>query len=40
MTDTLTHTVDDLRRYCLEALTPRRVLDQEDQRLSGHRPFP
>lgn len=27
----LDHTIDDLRRYCLEALTPRRVLDQEDQ---------
>jgi hypothetical protein len=32
----LNHTVDDLRRYCLEALSPRRVLDEEDQ-MRGYR---
>jgi hypothetical protein len=32
----VTNTLDDLRRYCLEALAPRRVLDAEDQ-MRGYR---
>lgn len=27
----LDHTVEDLRRYCLEALAPRRFLDEADE---------
>lgn len=32
-------TMDDLRRYCLESLTPRRLLDAEDENdyLRGYR---
>jgi hypothetical protein len=33
------NTIDDLRRYCLESLTPRRFLDEEDENdyLRGYR---
>lgn len=30
------HTVEDLRRYCLESLAPRRFLDDEDH-MRGYR---
>jgi hypothetical protein len=35
----LDHTVEDLRRYCLESLRPRRFLDVEDENdyLRGYR---
>ena len=32
----VTHTVEDLRRYCLQSLTPRPFLDEEDY-LRGYR---
>jgi hypothetical protein len=32
----VTHTVEDLRRYCLESLAPRKFLDEEDH-LRGYR---
>jgi hypothetical protein len=32
----LNHTLDDLRRYCLESLTPRPFLDENDY-LRGYR---
>jgi hypothetical protein len=32
----LDHTIEDLRRYCLDALAPRRVLDEEEQ-MCGYR---
>jgi hypothetical protein len=33
------HTLDDLRRYCLESLKPRRFLDEKDENdyLRGYR---
>jgi hypothetical protein len=33
------NTIDDLRRYCLESLKPRRFLDEEDENdyLRGYR---
>ena len=33
------HTLDDLRRYCLESLKPRRFLDEQDENdyLRGYR---
>jgi hypothetical protein len=35
----INHTLDDLRRYCLESLKPRGVLDAEDENdyLRGYR---
>ena len=35
----LNHTLDDLRRYCLESLKPRRFLDEQDENdyLRGYR---
>jgi hypothetical protein len=33
---TLSHTVEDLRRYCLESLAPRRGVDESDY-LRGYR---
>ena len=32
----LDHTIDDLRRYCLKSLAPRRLLDESDY-LRGYR---
>jgi hypothetical protein len=35
----INHTLDDLRRYCLESLKPRRFLDEADENgyLRGYR---
>ena len=35
----LDHTLEDLRRYCLESLKPRRFLDEDDENdyLRGYR---